>query len=292
MNSLANSALRVYPHGLTLKAHRVSISGTASVGGKRGAIVSFSVASSRRLREWFVTRDIAGSYKFGLTLTLPFSDECWKGERLAASLKWFKSHWKRFRTEIERKFPDVGVVFRIELQKRQAPHIHAVVYFPSGCNRPPLEVLWMRQVFKHPLDNFNVDGFIHHGVRVDALIQGSSVGYFRYLTDHASKHKREQMGYNGRQWGVLNQGLFTRSPSALLEFESERHEVEFVRAWQRFNRYPVTVGHGKDRIVVKFRRNRRSFGASFVRGGADSVRRLFKMSADIAKWKESIHENP
>lgn len=38
---------------------------------------------------------------------------------------------------------------------------------------------------------------------------GSTDGVIHYLCDHASKHKEEQLGWQGRQWGIINRRNFS-----------------------------------------------------------------------------------
>lgn len=265
----------LYRDGMNAKKARCIVPSRGSTDSKRGKITTFSTDAARRLREWFFLRDVPDSQKAGVCLTIPFRD---------FSAEQFKELVHIFTTSCRQQLPDVALVYRVELQKRQVPHIHAVVFFRSLTSpdsaKTRVSEIWLRSVFGYASRfglKFSFDGFIKRGFRWDRLV-GDSVGYFRYLTDHASKHKRDQLGYQGKQWGVVNRKLFAppRRADECLTFDDESHRVRFFRAWQRFNRLPVRALVDGELRVVKYRRSYRTWGTSFCRGGGAAIRRLWE----------------
>lgn len=102
-------------------------------GGKRGDITGFSFESRRRLLQ------LIGSIKRDcilpvfVTLTYPKS---------FPNPNEAKRHLKIFFQAIKRKFPDVGIIWKLEPQERGAPHFHMLVWgatliqlraFVPGC---------------------------------------------------------------------------------------------------------------------------------------------------------------
>lgn len=82
------------------------------------------------------------------------------------------------------------------------------------------------------------------GVRdfsVDVQAQGGRGAWLRYLQDHATKTKQEQIAAGfGRHWGVVGRGRFVETkPEGEMVFTSERSYARFWRAYHRLTR-PVS----------------------------------------------------
>ena len=238
---------------------------------KRGKITKFSTASARRLRETLLTKYVPDCDVYGVTLTLPLEHGEWEN-----STEYWGGFWNNYTNKLRQSLPDVGIVWRIELQKRNAPHIHAIVYTPKDKPFGKMVTYWLEscdalaQRLGVAIKTFD------YCFKVSQLV-GDRIGFYRYLVDHASKHKQEQLGYQGRQWGVINAKLFkTKESSEILRFDDEGHRIRFIRAFGRFNRLPVCKFIDGKRVVLKYRRSYRSFGMSAVRGGADTIRRLWE----------------
>ena len=280
--STTPACVSIYKQGIKLLRDKVHLKVMKSVGAKRGKITSFSKQSSARLRNVFLTHDIPNSAKVGWTLTLPWSDDLFDTED-AQGWELFRALLNKVQIYFKRKAPNSGYIFRIELQQRGAPHLHAIEYCASG-SEAQLGKVWMSQILLHqstPMDT--LDAFIKYGVKRDGLKAKDNTGYYRYLTDHASKHKQAQLGYQGKQWGIVNRSAFVIEKGKTYDLEPDEYRL-FVRYFQRHNRYPVTKVSGGTRTVVKYRRNRRSIGASFLRGGSDASLKLLALARSNAEW--------
>lgn len=82
------------------------------------------------------------------------------------------------------------------------------------------------------------------GVRehaVDVQIDGGRGAWLRYLQDHATKAKQEQIAQGfGRHWGVVGRGCFVETkPEGEMVFTSEHSYSRFWRAYHRLTR-PVS----------------------------------------------------
>ncbi len=211
---------------------------------RRGGVYSFSPSARRRLREAMLELDLSvPSYRFGLTLTLPWKVREWG----SVELDDFKSAFNRFGVSFKRAFPRWAAIFRVELQQRGAPHVHAIVYAPMcECSafdkwwvglRHRLWRLWFKAL-KEDMRGGSLFGFYAHGVSVDEIRSEGQM--MRYLADHASKHKQAQLGYKGKQWGFLNRKALGRIPP--LEVHKELSEAEmarFCRVLRKLCRYRV-----------------------------------------------------
>jgi len=223
------------------------------IGHKRraGDICGFSLASRSRLRNFLASCCVPNSVLYGLTLTLPnlkhikISDTIQDEEKTAFTRgQSFSGIVNRFCLYFKRRFPNSALVWRAELQKRGAPHLHCAVYLSrfdhekieadtTQYRRQPSRVVC--RVFNLPLaaefvslwtkavqpvwistgEEFS-EWFGHllvgMGLCLDALPDAPRL--IRYMCDHLSKHKKEQLGYRGRQWGKCGKFSF-QTPEVL-----------------------------------------------------------------------------
>lgn len=208
---------------------------------KQGDISGFSENSRSRLRVLLSTAKWKGKSKCircGFTLTLPW----------AASPDEWRKVWAAFVKRLINKFSDVGMIWRIELTTGKAKtsgglrrtHIHAIFWVPVdsllGCKDVgglfghTDEIRRARWAYNvHALAGAWCAAWAYYapeleerqvryacsvgdskgcGIVVKAL-DDSTDGAIHYLCDHASKHKKEQLGWKGRQWGVVNRRCFS-----------------------------------------------------------------------------------
>lgn len=228
MESIPNGRVRVYGGGLgiVVKGQKLGIKAPPPPKRKKGDIKSFSQASARRLRETLALAKPVDENQvpWGVTLTIPgpiLSDD-----QVRAIWRDFQAHY------LQRKFWSNPVIWRIELQKRKQAHWHLVMW--ARCIHPgiyysplafDLARAWRQCVCKHiePLEERTAFGFEEHGVKVQALSAASATGIIGYLCDHASKHKQEQLGWKGRQWGVVNRHALDLEGTLLADEEDEVH---------------------------------------------------------------------
>lgn len=228
MDSIPNGRVRVYGGGLgiVVKGQKLGIKAPPPPNRQKGDIKSFSQASARRLRETLALAKPVDREQvpWGVTLTIP--GDILTDDQVRALWHDFQTHYLR------RRFYSNPFVWRIELQKRKQAHWHIVMWarpIQSGvlysltCDE--LARRWRECVLKHiaPLEERTAFGFDQHGVKVQALSAASATGIIGYLCDHASKHKQEQLGWKGRQWGVVNRHALDLKGTLLAEEEDEVH---------------------------------------------------------------------
>lgn len=269
LNRICLKSVKLYPHGVSFVREgcsnynnsRHARSPEQIIKDKffnhkpRGKILGFSRHASLRLRRALVDR--CSSFKgscVGITLTLPFKgDFSNKGDYKIIS-KAYKIAFNRFCVSMRRRFNTSCGVFRHELQKRRAPHCHIVFFlsdldfklvFSGRCSnicdlRAIVFSYWCSalQGFSFEAD---LKGFVKHGIKLDRIDLRDNIAVFRYLCDHASKHKREQLGYLGKQWGFINRALFVPSPSVDVSFRNDRQKNVFIRHVRKCCRYQVSA---------------------------------------------------
>lgn len=260
---------RIYPHGTITDRGRFTPSAEtkrlarARRRSKRSAITTFSSASAARLRRLLI--QVCGPAEwecFGATLTVP-------GPPITAE-EW-RMVWNCFRHKMKR-LGNLALIWRIELQKRGQPHIHCICWGRHGEGR--IREYWfdalallgptsgaanidyestitcgadhgeLRPGWADVTTRWMWPGACEHAVKIDRLNGKDSIGWWRYIASHASKAKQSQLGWQGRQWGILNGGLIDRAQAILVELP-EKALVKACRYLQRLTKSRFVSGHGR-----------------------------------------------
>lgn len=267
---------------------------------KRGKITGWSAASRRRLRQLLVSSDLAvPSLLYGATLTCPWAEENWDtvGEEWRLAMMAFSQAFTR-------AFPGGAMVYRTELQQRGAPHLHAVVYLPASAEWAPsplrgieeglksylyveLLTIWGRVMGRRPwTEGAAKGGFNRRGVVVEAL-GDKRIQAMRYVCDHASKRKQAQLGWQGRQWGVIGGKRLERDKPVSIA-ASEKAMLIYARLISRLARYRIRDGRGPFGSWLSKRR--RSLGTVFVsRTTRARLKAYAETAADGYNGKPSEH---
>lgn len=260
-------SVRVFPHGISrLKRSTLKSRCKTSSPSPRGEITSFSRHSSLRMRRALLSSDLrsSGYLNLGITLTLPFKvDDDSDFDMLHSD---YKIAFNRFGVSFRRRFPNSACIFRHELQQRGAPHCHLVCWLSSvdfhlvkvgrystlSDFRSIVFDMWASSLVGFSWPVCRLSSFSRHGVKVDVL--SDNIAMYRYISDHASKHKKSQLGYRGKQWGYINRRVFVPSPSLDLCFTRPSQMVCFNRHVSKCSRF--FVGEGKNRRLSKRRDGR------------------------------------
>lgn len=200
------------------------------IGAKRGRIVEFSAAARRRLRTHLLTLHVPGYDVWDLTLTIQ-SD----GIGDVTGEEWDKAKRRIFKRWTRAGF---GAKWRIELQrKNQTPHLHCVVWTPPDMDKHKRDALlnfgWWECL---PEEKRYRTGAWEHATHVKGPYTDieQSPEWLSYVAGHASKHKKEQLGWIGKQWGTVNASLFRERPP-ILEMElTHREEIHLKRTVSRY----------------------------------------------------------
>lgn len=236
------------------KAGGGNIKKAVGAGGIRGEIREWSYASQRRLREYLMTyRPRVQSTELSLTLTIP-------GPNIGSDEA--RKLWNHFGVLIRRM--GCGAVWRLETQKRGMPHWHLLMVVPwSGETEPdPAAMFYLRmslcKAWAAALDGL---GPVTHenGIRYEQrskmpgaftimmgckderaaridYISNDGAGWSRYLCDHTSKGKQEQIAKGfGRHWGVIGREHFAKAAASESVHLTRAQYFRFLRMLQRWN---------------------------------------------------------
>lgn len=227
-----NPSVTFFPQGVMLHKPVRGVKPKDS-GGTRSTISGWSSASRRRMREWMLTHEAPqGWATHGVTLTVP-------GPVL--DMPSAKNLWKNFCRKVEEQ--GWGMVWRIEIQLRGAHHWHAILTQPVR-HPADISILWddcLRQL--PPVEHQTAKGQWYYGLRTalpgaylyacKVESQGDRGAWLRYMQDHASKGKQEQIPEDiGRHWGVVGRKSFVEREGLKADL-SDKAYARVVRCMRR-----------------------------------------------------------
>lgn len=227
------TSVRICAHGTIIHEGGRVVSKPAKSGGKRGKVVTWSKQSRARLRRILaMSKGPDGSTPIGFTGTIP-------GDLISES-EYRQKVWKTFR----RFCPPILVIWRVELQERKQPHAHMVCWVRDALDTIKLWSAWTKAVqalgpvkWEHP-DYGECTGFRTAMPGADRYMiamteqgLGDEFGWWRYLASHTGKGKQEQLGWVGRNWGVINPSL--RGDDNGEKFGITRRQWFSMRRWLR-----------------------------------------------------------
>ena len=194
-------------------------------GGLRGKVTGFSADSRRRLIRFLLSLETPPELM--ITLTYP--------EKWPDDAKQWKRHLDNFRRELSRWWPSSWWVWKLEFQKRGAPHFH-LLGGGVDINRLFCFRLWVSSVWYRIVGSGD-QKHLKAGTGVDVLSDQKMV--ISYVCKYVSKvEKDEAGGWVGRFWGKINKD---RMPSSV-EVVVELRRGEFNQVRRLVRRYIKAVG--------------------------------------------------
>lgn len=170
--------------------------------GRRGVITGFSPSSRRRLMDLLnsINRQAVKHLPLFITLTYP---AVWP--QSAATWKRHLDNWLK---RLKREWPDVSCIWRLEFQKRGAPHFHILAF---GCRFLPAK--WVAEAWYSVVGSGDKS---HLGAGTQVKRVASWRGVVWYAAKYMSKEGALPSGvFPGRLWGVHNRHLL---PIEMLTF--------------------------------------------------------------------------
>lgn len=250
LTSKYSHAVEVYEQGI--RCHAPSKGGKNDHSGKhkRGDISGWSKSSRRRMRALLMEKRLPEEFHvFAVTLTIP-------GYPLSPGLA--HKLFEKFRIFCRDK--KWATIWRVELQKRGQLHWHCILgTYPEYSAK--MTAIFIEKCWHHCLRSMGILSFNFVGPFSDPTptksIQGSynlmdlkgadrysarvdympdqDKGWIRYLIDHTTKHKQEQIPENiGRHWGVICRKLFVNvyPADSSTRFTAKQY-AKFIRVIRR-----------------------------------------------------------
>ncbi len=216
--------VKIFPGFSEFKDSRVKPYNNGSGGGARKAITEFTPRS----RKNFLKKVLSLSTYPSVFITLTYP------KHYPADCKEWKRHLDNFFRSFSRKFPDTWFFWKLEPQKRGAPHYHLIGNLDVEINvhllRRYVSELWYRTCGTGDLKH------LHAGVQVDFI--DDSVGKMRaYVCKYVGKaetgYAYEEWEHPGRFWGVLGRKKLPPVSYIIIDLnENEFLKVKrLVRRW-------------------------------------------------------------
>jgi len=214
--------LRIARHGIKFDPTPSQFTAFKKVpgsGGIRGTCKTMTFGVTQRMRGFLIDNYVPEYPIWDVSLTIPgeLSVEGWD----LAKRRYFK--------RCERA--GVAFVWRVELQKRKQAHLHMIVFTPPGMTVEQVKMLlrfgWLECL---PEENRYMDGAFSHAAHLLGPFTDAKQApeWMSYLTGHASKHKAEQLGWIGKQWGIINRKLFSARPY-LMELQINGEQEKWLK---------------------------------------------------------------
>lgn len=203
----------------SIKVSKGKEKGKACGGGIRGAITEFSVASRRNFR-----KKLGKIKKEEMPILVGLT---YPGQFVKEPRKW-KRDLRKFNERLVYEFGNVAEVWKLEPQKRAAPHFHLLIWGVSYidllvfCNRA-----WYEVVGSSDYDH------LIHGAKVEKVKNWS--GVMTYVAKYVGKKVESLPGWEnvGRYWGIF---MSKNVPWAELveEAVTYRQAVQLMRYFRRY----------------------------------------------------------
>jgi hypothetical protein len=197
-------------------------------GGRRGMIKGFSQAARRRLLELIACVRLDAVLPLFMTLTYPSK---------FPTVERAKRDLKVFLQRMERRFPGIGYIWKLEPQLRGAPHYHLLIW---GVDLMDLLGWTVQNWYDIAGDGDRNHYLFHAGVLKDSKPCVSKVRSWRGVWSYAAKYlgktfKVAEWGsqWTGRFWGVGNRENIPFGEVKTV-ITSEKKVVEVMRYQRRF----------------------------------------------------------
>jgi hypothetical protein len=205
-------------------------------GGIRSSIRTFSFNSRKRLM-----RKIAQLKKDKLPLfvTLTYPAVFPKDSKI------YKEHLRRIGIAIEREYKRSGFIWRLEFQKRGAPHYHLLLYGVSCKGKEIQDIRTWFAMKWYEIVNSGDPLHLKAGTQVSRMRNFRQVcayvskGTARVENGELAKDTQVSMMYVGRWWGSYN-AKYLPFADVVIALITDKKAVEVIRYMRRYARLKFT----------------------------------------------------
>jgi len=163
-------------------------------------ITNFSTASRRRLRERIMDyHPESGWVMWSATHTIP-------GEILSDQMQ--TKLWSDFSKNFLNR-EKLACIWRKEIQSRGQAHWHCIYFLPDYYREYNIVLAWLN-CLKNVDDKKRDEIYNAKSKSVDLTPITDTAIWCRYMQDHLTKHKKNQIATSGRHWGIVNRKYLTK----------------------------------------------------------------------------------
>ena len=221
------ASIEVWRGGSLLRIRRErspSPGGSNSVGGPRGKVVGFTRESRRRLLRTIAQLDRCILPLF-VTLTYP--------GRFSTNYKDWKRDLKVWSDRLRRAYDGASFIWRLELQKRGAPHFHLLLYGVPTVDQQIKE--WLSSSWYNVVRSGDIN-HLRAGTNIQTIRthRGTMAYSSKELGKITQTHLSETYSAGvGRWWGAYNRKSLPLLRSTSVEL-SEDQAVRLLRIARRY----------------------------------------------------------
>lgn len=192
-------SVEIWAGGTLVKAkrpprHPLRVGADRKGGGLRGAISGFSKGSRRRLMLTLgkIKQAILPTF---VTLTYPAD---WP-----SSPREWKRHLDVFQKRLRRRFPQCSGIWKLEPQRRGAPHFHLLIWSADFVQL----LRWCSQAWYEVVDSGD-EKHLRAGVRVESIrswrgVKSYAAKYLGKVVTRADESDDNPWAFPGRWWGMF-----------------------------------------------------------------------------------------
>lgn len=215
-------SILVTPVGMVCKSKGNSLQPSHLEGVKRGPILGFSKEAAKRMREWMILMHVPGSQMVETTFTIPG--------------KVTPKEWRKALRNLTKYLLKIGssAVWRVELQRRKQPHLHLLGYAKDHLGIVVFAApdVWLSCL---PERCRKVRGARQYAVKGTLRHVDTDLRWLAYCVGHGTKKKADQLGWQGKQWGIIGRANFEERPAVKVEHSDQQNRV-FKRTMMRYLR--------------------------------------------------------
>ncbi len=194
---------------------------------KRGTVKHFSTRSRRRLLNQILKLENRDGYYF-VTLTYP--------KEYSLEFTEWKTQLRKLYCTLQYHYPRMGFLWKLEYQKRGAPHFHLLMFEPS---RPDRREIWslIRDCW-YRIVGVKSKSFRHHSVSVKAIRNIKTSGF--YLAMYQCKDSQERLDIpSGRTWGIYGRKQMPTTAFGCEQLDEHQYKLlkRTVRKWVQKQKY-------------------------------------------------------
>ncbi len=202
--------------------HKLRIGADRLGGGLRGSVSGFSDASQLRMRKTLgkIKNDCI-PVLVTLTYPLEFPHES----------KTWKRHLDTFFKRLRRQFTDSSALWKLEPQKRGAPHFHMFIW---GAAYAAL-LAWVNLAW-YEVANTGDEKHLKHGAKIEHIrswrgVQSYAAKYMGKL--QSAEEKESAWLYPGRWWGVYGRERIPWGKPVVTEL-SRGQSIRLIRVMRKY----------------------------------------------------------
>jgi len=223
-NHKRNCTFKVYPHCVEYFPPSIPVIDKFTYCTKRGAIYEFSKRSRFRMFQ------LMAKLKTKLTVQ-PFFVSLTYHYGFSAAEDIHVQHFHNFLTQLRLFDEHVQYIWRLEFQKRGAPHFHLII-FPSNFIKPSYRPTYEAKVSSiwHSISNPDSKAHERYGCKITSIKNYSMA--CAYISKYAAKvDESTSTSTKGKQWGCSRNLPIDLRGSVDCNKSQTHYIIESIRRW-------------------------------------------------------------